>query len=199
MTKFGPPWGHMGRQDSPNETFDVYNLGKLLYWFLSSGVRLYREYYDRPQYDLRKEGAEHLVYFAYEVMEKSINEDPSRLYLTAAEMRKDIQKLIVFVETEGRYLDCALVQACAFCRIGSYQWQFVPAIHFDNNDSRDKFNYRTAHFYGLTFDLDGRGTNVSTHPVLLIGKCGHCGNVQQFRLDKEFKDGAEWKNLPKPA
>ncbi len=196
--EFGPPQGHMGRQESPNESFDVYNLGKLLYWFLSGGVRLYREYFENPQYDLRNDH-DHVIHRSYDVLRKSITEEESSRYTTAVEMLADLKELVMFAESEGKYLDCKLVQKCVFCRSGNYQWRFIPAVYFDNSLLRDTFNYRTGRFYGLTFDLDGGGTNVSTHPRVLIGRCDNCGNVQQFRLDAEFKETGEWKNLPTPG
>ncbi len=196
--EFGPPQGHMGRQESPNESFDVYNLGKVLYWFLSGGVRLYREYFENPQYDLRNDH-DHVIHRSYEVLRKSITEEESSRYTTAVEMLADVRELVMFAESEGKYLDCKLVQRCVFCRIGNYQWRFIPTVQYDNSKLRDTFNYRTGRFYGLTFELDGHDTNVSAHPRVLIGRCDNCGNVQQFRLDTEFEETSEWKNLPPPG
>lgn len=130
--EFGPPQGHMGRQESPNESFDVYNLGKLLYWFLSGGVRLYREYFENPQYDLRNDH-DHVIHRSYEVFRKSITEEESSRHTTAVEMVADVRELAIFAESEGKYLDCKLVQKCVFCRIGNYQWRFIPAVYRDNS------------------------------------------------------------------
>jgi serine/threonine protein kinase len=195
--EFGPPQGHMGRQESPNESFDVYNLGKLLYWFLSGGVRLYREYFENAQYDLRNDH-DHVIRRSYDVLRKSITEEESSRYTTAVEMLADVRELVMFAESEGKYLDCKLVQKCVFCRIGNYQWRFIPAVYYDNSLLREAFNYKKSRFYGLTFELDEHDTNVDTHPRILFASCDRCGNLQQFRLDKEFKLSSSWENLPEP-
>jgi serine/threonine protein kinase len=182
--EFGPPEGHMGRQNSPDESFDVYNLGRLLYWLLSSGSLLYREYFDRAEFDLRTDGADHVVHLAYEVIARSVNEDPARRYATAAKMLEDVKELIVFAEKDGRYLDCGLPQSCVFCRVGNYHWEYLGA---QDNDC-----YQFAE-YGLSFQPI-RG--VPINPRILFGRCGHCGNVQQFRLDTTVKWHSEWKNVP---
>lgn len=196
--EFGPPQGRMGRQEFPNESFDVYNLGALLYWFLSEGERLYLWYFEKPRYDLRND-SEHITHRAYDVLRRSVTEEEKDRYTTAVEMLADVRELIMFAEAEGRYLDCNLIQKCVFCRIGDYQWRFIPVVYYDNSLLRNAFNYKAAHSFGLKFELDGHDTNVSTHPRVLIGRCSNCGNVQQFRLDSEFKETSEWKNLPAPG
>jgi serine/threonine protein kinase len=181
--EFGPPEGHLGRQNSPDESFDVYNLGKLLYWLLSGGRTLYREYFDKPEFDLRKDGADHVVHLAYEFIAKSVTENPARPYATAATMLDDVKELLVFAENDGRYLDCALPQSCVFCRVGNYDWQFL------GTQDNDRFQFAE---YGLSF----HEPQVVVYPRVLFGRCGHCGNVQQFRLDDRVKRSSEWKNVP---
>jgi serine/threonine protein kinase len=196
--EFRPPEADIGRVDSGGESADVYMLGKLLYWFLSNGQVLVREYFDRTEFDLRKKSDAHIVHFAYDVMKRSIAENPANRYPSAVEMLADVKELVRFEKADARYLDCRLKQSCAFCHIGTYQWRLAPATFYDNNDAREKFNYRGARFYGLAFDLDQRTTNVSTHPIVLIGRCSDCGNIQHFRLDSEFNYARKWANLPKP-
>jgi hypothetical protein len=117
------------------------------------------------------------------VMTKSVTEDPTRRYATAAKMYEDVKELVVFVENDGRYLDCALHQSCVFCRVGNYNWQFLGA--HDN----DRFQFAE---YGLSF----HEPQVVVYPRVLFGNCGRCGNVQQFRLDDRVKRSSEWKNVP---
>ena len=182
--QFGPP-ERSRREEHPSGSFDVYQLGKLLYWLLSGGVILDREYYDKPYFDLRKDGADHVVHMAYETFAKSVTEDPARRYPTATEMLDEVKELVVFAEDDGRYLDCVLPQACGFCRIGAYAWKYL------GTHANDRYQLE---WYGLRFD---RSNITVVYPLLLIGTCGRCGNIQQFRLDKENKLSAEWKNLPR--
>lgn len=182
--EFGPPEGHMGRQKSPDESFDVYTLGRLLYWFLSSGITLYREYFERPEFDLRKDSSDHLIHLAYEVIANSVTEDSARRYSSAANMLQDVKELVVLAESDARYLDCALLQTCVFCRAGAYSWKYLGTA------SDDRYQLE---WYGLRFD---RNNTVVVYPLVLIGTCGRCGNIQQFRLDKENNLTSKWKNLP---
>lgn len=190
--EFRPPEADIGRVESCAESADVYMLGKLLYWFLSGGDHLVREYYVRPQFDLRKKNAAHVVYASYEVMARSITEEPEQRYQTAGEMLEDIKGLVSFAQNDARYLDCDLDQSCVFCRVGKYHWRIIPRIY----DS--KFNYQASRFYGLTFELEAHDTNVSTHPRILFAICDRCGNLQQFRLDEELKLSSSWENQPEP-
>jgi serine/threonine protein kinase len=189
--QFGPP-ERSRREDHPSGSFDVYQLGKLLYWLLSDGVILDREDYDTPYFDLRKSRCNDAVSLAYEVIAKSVVKDPGDRYQTAAQMLDDAKELVVFAENDGRYLDCALPQACVFCRVGKYDWRIIPRIY------NSKFNYKKSHFYGLRFELDDHDTNVSTYPRVLFAVCDRCGNLQQFRLDEELKLSSSWQNLPGP-
>jgi serine/threonine protein kinase len=181
--QFGSP-ERSRREDHPSSSFDVYQLGKLLYWLLSNGVILDREDYDVPYFDLRKDGAEHALYLAYEVFAKSVTKDPGHRYQTAAQMLDDVKELVMFAESDGRYLDCAIPQSCLFCRVGNYDWEFLG--------TQDNDRYQFAE-YGLSVHQ----IPVVPSPRILFGKCGRCGNVQQFRLDDRVKRSSEWTNVPR--
>jgi serine/threonine protein kinase len=181
--QFGPP-ERSRRQDDPSGSFDVYQLGKLLYWLLSDGVILDREDYDTPYFDLRKDGANHVVSLAYEVFAKSVTKDPGHRYQTAAKMLDDVKQLVVFAENDARYLDCDLPQSCVFCRVGNYDWQFL------GTQPDDRYQFAE---YGLSFHQPPS----VVYPRVLFGRCGRCGNVQQFRLDDRVKRSSEWKNVPR--
>lgn len=189
--EFGPP-ERSRREDNPSASFDVYQLGKILYWLLSDGIILDREDYDTPYFDLRKAGAKDVVFRAYEVFANSIIKEAGNRYQSAAQMLDDVKELFVFAENNGRYLDCAIPQMCVFCKVGEYDWRLIPRIH------NGRFNYKASGFFGLKFDLDEHDTNVSTHPRVLFAVCDRCGNLQQFRLDGELNLRSSWENLPEP-
>lgn len=179
-----PPEADIGRVESWSERGDVYMLGKLMYWFLSGGKYPHRENFDRESYDLRKRDSPHPVYLAYEILAKSIRELPEDRYVSAGPMLADVKELVVFAENDGRYLDCALPQSCMFCRIGNYDWQFL------GTEDNDKYQFAE---HGLNFQQP----LVVVYPRVLFGRCGRCGNVQQFRLDDRVKPSSEWKNVPR--
>ncbi|MDX6498457.1 MAG: eukaryotic-like serine/threonine-protein kinase [Blastocatellia bacterium] len=181
--EFGPP-ERTRREDHPSASFDVYQLGKLLYWLLSDGVILDREDFDTPYFDLRKTSCDHAVHLAYDIISKSVIKDPERRYQTGTQMLEDVKELVMFAENEGRYLDCDIPQSCVFCRLGNYDWEFLGK---HNND-----RYQFAD-YGLSVR---QIPEAPFDPWILFGKCGRCGNVQQFRLDDRVKRSSEWKNVP---
>jgi serine/threonine protein kinase len=190
--EFRPPEADVGRVESCSEYSDVYMLGKLLYWFVSGGDVLVREYHKDEPFDLRKRTKAPMIHYVYELFEKSIVEKPSGRYATANEMVEHVTQLIAFAEHDTPYLDLKLPQHCVFCRVGEYRFELEPSI------VEGKFVYRRSQFYGLKFQMDGHDTHVSTYPRILYAICDRCGNVQNFRLDDQLKQCDTWKNLPEP-
>lgn len=195
---FRPPEAEYGIIDEMEPSFDIYSLGKLLYWFLSNGRHVIRENVTHPNFDLRKNNEEQVIHFVYKIFEKSIREEPSERYKDATEMFEDIRKLIELVESDARYLDCNIPQKCIFCRIGDYEFTQVPKFTDGNTD------YLVAINYGLNF-VDYRGTsfnnrNKSELPEytkrFLIAHCDHCGNIQHFHIGNLSKIEKDWKNIP---
>ncbi len=181
--EFGPP-ERTRREDHPSASFDVYQLGKLLYWLLLDGVILDREDFDTPYFDLRKNCCDHAVYLAYDVIGRSVIKDPERRYQTGTQMLEDVKELVMFAENDGRYFDCDIPQSCVFCGVGNYDWEFL------GTHSNDRYQFAD---YGLSVR---QIPEAPFEPRILFGKCGRCGNVQQFRLDERIKRSSEWKNVP---
>lgn len=190
--EFRPPEADIGRVEDCTEQWDVYMLGRVLYWFVSSGSLLVREYHKERLFDLRIKMEGPMIHFVYELFDKSIVERPSGRYASGNEMLDHVRQLILFAEQKAPYLDIELPQHCVFCRVGKYDWRIIPRIY------NSKFNYKSSHFYGLRFELDDHDTNVSTYPRVLFAVCDRCGNLQQFRLDEELKLISSWQNLPEP-
>ncbi|MGB7207925.1 MAG: serine/threonine-protein kinase [Pyrinomonadaceae bacterium] len=186
---FRPPESEFGIVENVNPSFDVYSLGKLLYWFLSNGDVPIREHYSHEKFDLRNGNSEQAIYFAYEIFDKSIREETTERYTNATEMLEDLRKLMTFIENDARYLDCNIPQNCIFCRIGTYELRKSPKI----TDRQVLYNY--SEYLGYkTPEYNSMGTG--NIPTILVARCKNCGNVQQFRLDKEFNTAANWKNIP---
>lgn len=203
---FRPPEADVGLVDDMQPSFDVYSLGKLLYWFVSNGRFVIREYYGREHHDLRLEDENQSIHVIYDIFAKTICENPSDRYLNAGELLQEIKSLIKFVKHEARYLNCLIPQPCVFCRNGFYE--FATAPHVGPNG----YSYNVSRRYGIEIlDSDGRsrhGTNqrYSTYLGVLIGKCTTCGNVQQFNMDFKLDEESlkyiadtKWKSLPDPS
>ncbi len=118
---FRPPEAEFGIVENVNPSFDIYSLGKLLYWFLSDGNIPVREHYKHPKFDLRNNDPEPAIHLAYEIFDKSIRENPEERYGNATEMYYDVRKLIEFVESNARYLDCSIPQNISFCHLLIFQ------------------------------------------------------------------------------
>jgi hypothetical protein len=203
--EFRPPEAELGLVEEVSPSLDVYALGKLLYWIISDGRSVIREYFDKGDADLRNSVTEQWIYPTYNILAKSIKENPNERYPSASEMLNDVDELLTFIEKDARYLDATVYQPCVFCRIGSYDFVTTPDI----TDGR--YNYVVAGRYGLAFydregqSFQGRQANFSAYRGALIGICSHCGNVQQFHIEyKGARVGSpgfpstKWKSLPEP-
>ncbi len=196
---FRPPEAEFGIIEGVKPSFDIYSLGKLLYWFLSNGEYLSREYYSIPRYDLRNENSEHAIHEAYNIFEKSICENPTERYINASEMLKDVKKLMSSVEINARFLDCDIPQNCIFCRNGKYEFITSPSIR------GSQLNYTNSLAFGIDFcQGDGKSwhnqpSNYAFAPKVMIAQCDICGNVQQFQFNK-FNTNTDlaknWRNVP---
>ncbi len=138
---FRPPEAEFGIVENVNPSFDVYSLGKLLYWFLSNGDIPVREHYSHQKFDLRSEESESAIHFSYEIFDKSIREEPTERYINANEMLEDVKKLMAFVENDARYLDCNFPQNCVFCRNGKYELKKTPVV---KNDGRGDYSISSS-------------------------------------------------------
>jgi serine/threonine protein kinase len=183
--EFRPPEAAIGRVESCTPQWDVYMLGKLLYWLVSGGELLEREYYREEPLDLRPRFGDPVIQFIYELFDKTIVEKTDGRYESAQHVLDHVKKVIEYAEQNARYLDVNLPQRCVFCRTGLYNWEYLGT----RNDDRYRLEW-----FGLRFV---KNNVVVVYPRILIGTCKHCGNIQQFRLDEENKLSGEWKNLPR--
>ena len=78
-----------GRIDEPNPSCDCYSLGKLLYFLVSSRA-LPRERHRDPRYNLLR-NAEPTMHFIYDLLDRSIAEDPEARFRDAVEFLKGVE------------------------------------------------------------------------------------------------------------
>lgn len=200
---FRPPEADLGRVDDIAPSFDVYSLGKLLYWMVSGGRYLPREAFNNVTHDLRIDHAGYSMHFVYEILKRSVVERPEGRYSNAIEMLDDLKILIDSVEKEARYLDASLIQSCVFCRNGNYEFVLDPHI------TPGGIKYNVTRRMGIEFrssegqPMHNTPINVSTIAGVLVGKCSNCGNVQQFNIDFKLNESTmkhepqtKWKGLP---
>jgi hypothetical protein len=107
---------------------DVYSLGKLLY-FLISGRSFSREKHHEPQYDLTRPGTglpEPGVQFAYELLDKSIVENPELRFKDAGALVESLDGVILRIALNAHVLDRNAKQRCLYCVDGEYQAMGQP-------------------------------------------------------------------------
>lgn len=73
---FRPPEAESGRIDTPEASFDVYGLGKVIYYLLSGGKRFRREGFRQPECDLRQVCGREEYEAVNELLDQMVVEDP---------------------------------------------------------------------------------------------------------------------------
>jgi serine/threonine-protein kinase len=117
-----------GRVDDPRPSSDVYSLGKLLYYILGNHRSFARERHRDTAYDLRTPDADIRLFFAYELLDKTVDTNPVARYQNASELLEALDGVIMRIEKDAHVLNVNVPQHCIYCVIGRYQ----PLTGVDN-------------------------------------------------------------------
>jgi serine/threonine protein kinase len=109
-----------GKVVDPKPSSDVYSLGKLLYYILG-GRSFAREQHRNTNYDLRAPDADVCLFFAYELLDKTIDSEPRSRYANARELLANLDTVIKRIEKDAHVLNINVPQHCLYCVIGRYQ------------------------------------------------------------------------------
>ncbi len=150
---------------------DVYSLGKILYWMISSKI-FDREVYRIPRFDLTTGVTRPDLFFIYDLFDKTIVEDRLARLANAGQLADHMENLIELIEKNAHLLDLAVPQLCNYCGLGHYNVVADSTSTNDRSGSTDVYNFG--------FQLVG-----SSQWLILV--CDHCGNVQVFRPDHAGK------------
>ena len=144
--------------------FDVYMLGKLLWWMVSGRVKLPREYYLRPDFNLTQtypgDPGMHLV---NSVLEHCVVEDPTKCLKSARELLEIVDQMLAILGRGGQLMSDDVPRPCRICGIGSYTPQ-------------------TNQLTGLTrYDLVTRPLGAIYADFYI---CDNCGHLELFKTKK---------------
>jgi serine/threonine protein kinase len=171
-----------GRVETPLPSSDCYSLGKLLYYFV--GLRnLPRERHHEPRYSLLGPTADPQMHFVYDLLDRSLVEDPAARFSEAGEFLNALDGVVEKMEKDAHVLNLNVAQKCLYCIEGKYQLQMAhqPAPY-----ERERPVRKSAYqFWGNNF--------MDQTPWMALA-CDTCGNVQLFRRDLSASPD-KWKNV----
>jgi serine/threonine protein kinase len=146
-----PPGAELGRDDTPSPIFDCYSLGKILYFLLSDGKILFREYFEKPQYFLPYLHLDPRYMCFKEIFERTCTDDP-RDRLDIDGIREFLERVYQNFQEYQNYTDDLLALAHAFhlkTRYEKYKLCIEKAYDINPDDPY------VLYFYGHKVQMDG--------------------------------------------
>ncbi len=162
--RFTAPELEDGRADDVTPAVDVYSLGKILYWLMADGFVFDREKHRHERFDLTREKKTPTMFWVYELLDKTIAENPSKRFPDAVTLATRVEEVIKNIEINAHPLDLESPQPCLYCGSGFYK-KFVD-IGESSSESADRLNNSGFRF------------SPSQHWLILV--CDNCGNSQIF-------------------
>jgi len=219
--KYMPPEWREGRVDNPQQSGNIYSLGKILYWTFAG--REYDGHEDdhcikgRTLVETRWMPLEDrgnlyrvrindekwtLAYSLVDTLARQTLQKRVELRLQySAELADAVWQAIYRVEADGRALDLRLPKRCVFCGQGTYKpsHEVQPGNHKPRDLSPELQERENPSGSSVSPSFRDLHDHVSFQfgmarqgiPLVLI--CDYCGNIQQFRLDLTAdKFGRHW-------
>jgi len=171
-----------GRLEDPQPSCDCYSLGKLLYYFVGNQT-LPRERHREPRYNLLRSDVNPAMHFVYDLLDRSLVEDPGARFRDAAAFLKAVDGVLEKMDRDAHVLDLNVVQKCLYCIEGTYQLQLA-------HEPKAYETERPVRKYGFQF----WGNNSMDQKPWMVLVCDTCGNVQTFRRDLTAAP-QKWQNV----
>jgi hypothetical protein len=123
------------------------------------------------------------MYFVYDLLDRSVVEDPGARFRDAAELLEAVDGVIDKMDKQAHVLDLKVVQKCLYCIEGTYQLQLAhePRAY----DAELPVRKSAFHFWG---------SNSMDQKPWMVLVCDNCGNVQMFRKDLTITP-QKWKGV----
>ena len=120
-TDWMPPWATRIRIEDVKPSFDVFSLGKLL-WFMVSGLPILRLwYFDHPEFDVEvKFPRSPFIQFANPLFKKCIVERERDCLPNASELLTEINQILSMVDSGIDRFDLESKRQCKVCGVGYY-------------------------------------------------------------------------------
>ena len=167
---FMPPWVFHDERPEINPAFDVYMLGKALWCMVTGKLKLHREYFREPQFDVTKlyphDPDMHMI---NDILEKCVVPREKDCLPSAQDLLLIVRTLAYTAERGGQIWRDGVPRPCRVCGIGSYEEQY--------KQGRDPSA-------SIAVALNRFVNNVDQHIGALRMKpfiCDKCGHVQLFR------------------
>jgi serine/threonine protein kinase len=162
---FMPPWVFLDEKPTINPTFDVYMLGKVLWCMVAGRLKLPREEFRDPRFDVARIFADDPdMNVVNRILEKTVVAREKDCLWSAQDLLPIVGACSEMVQRGGRDLKTGVPMRCRVCQIGSYQAATEGA--------------------SVALALNRFVNNVDQHIGVLRMKpfiCDKCGHVQVFR------------------
>jgi len=158
-----PPWAENKRFNDVESSFDIYSLGKLLWYLISGKDLLQREYFDNKENNVellfpeKKE-----MQFANIIFNKTIVEDKKDCIGDAKQLLNLIDEIIEVIQSRADFLLFNIKRICKACGKGEYR------VYTDTNEDPNKE------------ELFGFGIRPSKGGDFKLFCCTTCGHTQLF-------------------
>jgi serine/threonine protein kinase len=118
-----PPWAETEeRLEEVSSNFDVYMLGKLLWCMVAGRLKLVREWYSRPEFDLTvKFQNDPKMHMINAILDKCLHETPDKCLPRAGELLPWVNECLSIMGRGGQMLRDGVPRPCRVCGKGFYQ------------------------------------------------------------------------------
>jgi serine/threonine protein kinase len=167
-----PPWAETeDRLVEVDGSFDVYELGKLLWCMVAGRLKLIREWYTRPEFDLTvKFHDDPQMHMINAVLDKCLHETPDKCLPRAGELLLVIDAHLNVMRRGGQMLRDGVPRPCRVCGIGFYE--SVPGP-----------SNQVLILQSGSPSTAGNIASWQQHGVLYVRHliCSYCRNIELFR------------------